>query len=68
LAFDPFGVHEERYFSAGQPTKLVRDRDAESYDEPPSGADEVAAAMARMSAPSASPSAYAPRARRASRS
>jgi hypothetical protein len=48
---DPFGVHEARYFSAdGQPTKLVRDRGTESYDEPPSGADEVAAAMARMSA------------------
>jgi hypothetical protein len=32
---DPFGVHEDRYFSAGQPTKLVRDRDVEAYDEPP---------------------------------
>jgi hypothetical protein len=57
---DPFGVHEARYFSAdGQPTKLVRDRGLESYDEPPSGADEVAAAMARLSA--APPSAYAHR-------
>jgi hypothetical protein len=61
---DPFGVHEARYFSAGQPTKLVRDGGTESYDEPPSGADEVAAAMARLSAPPAPPappSAYAPR-------
>jgi hypothetical protein len=59
---DPFGVHEARYFSAaGEPTKLVRDRGFESYDEPPSGADEVAAAMARMSAPPAPPSAYPPR-------
>jgi hypothetical protein len=32
---DPFGVHEDRYFSAGQPTKLVRDHDVEAYDEPP---------------------------------
>jgi hypothetical protein len=57
---DPFGVHEARYFSAdGQPTKLVRDRGAESYDEPPSGPDEVAAAMARMSAMPEPPSAYA---------
>jgi hypothetical protein len=56
---DPFGVHEARYISAaGQPTKLVRDRGVESYDEPPSGVDEVAAAMARLSAP---PSAAAPR-------
>ena len=34
---DPFGVHEHRYFSAGQPTKLVRDNGAESYDSPPDG-------------------------------
>ncbi len=32
---DPFGVHEQRYFSQGQPTKLVRDRGIESYDPPP---------------------------------
>ena len=59
---DPFGVHEARYFSAdGQPTKLVRDRGLESYDEPPSGPDEVAAAMARMSATPEPPSAYSSR-------
>jgi hypothetical protein len=34
---DPYGLHEARYFSQGQPTKLVRDHDGESYDEPPSG-------------------------------
>ena len=57
---DPFGVHEARYFSAdGQPTKLVRDRGVESYDEPPSGPDAVAAAMARMSAGPTPPSASA---------
>jgi hypothetical protein len=32
---DPFRLHEARYFSAGRPTKLVRDGDTESYDEPP---------------------------------
>jgi phospholipase C len=32
---DPFGLHEARYFSAGRPTKLVRDGNVESYDEPP---------------------------------
>ena len=32
---DPFELHGERYFSAGQPTKLVRDGYLESYDEPP---------------------------------
>jgi hypothetical protein len=32
---DPFALHEDRYFSAGQPTKLVRDAGQEAYDEPP---------------------------------
>jgi hypothetical protein len=32
---DPFGRHEQRWFSAGTPTALVRDRGAESLDEPP---------------------------------
>lgn len=32
---DPYGIHEDRYFSAGEPTKLVRDSGAESYDPPP---------------------------------
>ena len=32
---DPFGLHEHRYFSAGTPTRLVRDSGAESYDPPP---------------------------------
>jgi hypothetical protein len=34
---DPFRLHGERYFSAGTPTKLVRDGSVESYDDPPSG-------------------------------
>jgi hypothetical protein len=38
---DPFGVHEERYFSAGRATKLVRDRKVESYDDPPSATYRV---------------------------
>ncbi len=32
---DPFGRHEARWLSAGTPTKLVRDGDVESYDDPP---------------------------------
>ena len=40
---DPFGLHEARYFSAGRPTKLVRDGRIESYDEPPSRPPEPAA-------------------------
>jgi hypothetical protein len=32
---DPFGRHEARWLSDGTPTKLVRDGEVESYDEPP---------------------------------
>jgi hypothetical protein len=32
---DPYGVHEDRWFSAGNPTKLVRDQGVESSDPPP---------------------------------
>jgi hypothetical protein len=32
---DPYHVHEDRYFSAGRATKLVRDDGQERYDEPP---------------------------------
>lgn len=32
---DPFRLHDARYFSAGRPTRLVRDGNVESYDEPP---------------------------------
>jgi hypothetical protein len=39
---DPYGVHEDRYFSDGQPTKLVRDGEVEDYDPPPPGPPEVA--------------------------
>ena len=34
---DPYGVHEHRWFSAGSPTKLVRDQGLETYDPPPDG-------------------------------
>jgi hypothetical protein len=32
---DPYEVHQDRYFSDGRPTELVRDDGAESYDSPP---------------------------------
>jgi hypothetical protein len=32
---DPFSRHEDRYFSEGKPTKLVRDGGRESFDPPP---------------------------------
>jgi hypothetical protein len=35
---DPYAIHEDRYFSAGRPTKLVRDQSRESYDPPPDSA------------------------------
>ena len=56
---DPFDLHEQRYFSAGIPTKLVRDGNVESYDEPPtdewSAADVPAAAKAALGASAAVP-------------
>jgi hypothetical protein len=38
---DPYLVHEDRYFSDGHPTKLVRDGVKESYDPPPAGAPKA---------------------------
>jgi hypothetical protein len=32
---DPYGKHDDRWFSDGKPTRLVRDQGSESYDEPP---------------------------------
>jgi hypothetical protein len=32
---DPYGLYSDRWISNGQPTKLVRDGGAESYDDPP---------------------------------
>jgi hypothetical protein len=32
---DPYGRHDDRWFSDGKPTRLVRDQGSESYDEPP---------------------------------
>jgi hypothetical protein len=54
---DPFGLHEQRYFSAGTPTKLVRDGSVESYDEPPTGEWSPAEVASVASAASATPAA-----------
>ena len=32
---DPYGRHEQRWFSAGKPTALVRDDGVEGHDAPP---------------------------------
>jgi hypothetical protein len=32
---DPYGIHQDRWFSAGTPTALVRDRGVEGRDDPP---------------------------------
>jgi hypothetical protein len=32
---DPYARHEARWLSDGKPTKLVRDGDTTTYDEPP---------------------------------
>jgi hypothetical protein len=34
---DPYGLHDDRWFSDGRPTNLVRDQGIESHDEPPKG-------------------------------
>jgi hypothetical protein len=41
---DPFHLHEERYFSSGRPTKLVRDGKVESYEDPPTDTEVFEAA------------------------
>ena len=33
---DPYGLHEQRWFSAGKPSRLVRDGPVEANDPPPS--------------------------------
>ena len=38
---DPYGVHEDRWMSAGRPTNLVRDGSIEAEDGPPAGAVPV---------------------------
>ena len=35
---DPYRRHQARWLSDGVPTKLVRDGDSTTYDEPPEGA------------------------------
>jgi hypothetical protein len=61
---DPFQLHEERYFSAGRPTKLVRDGKVESYEDPPSHTYEVpedeAEAEESVPVPAAAAGGYAP--------
>jgi len=32
---DPYGVHEQRWFSGGKPSRLVRDGPIETNDPPP---------------------------------
>ena len=32
---DPYGIHQDRWFSAGTPTSLVRDQGIEGHDDPP---------------------------------
>jgi len=32
---DPYGIHQDRWFSAGAATSLVRDEGTEGHDDPP---------------------------------
>jgi hypothetical protein len=56
-ARDPFQLHESRYFSVGRPTKLVRDGNVETYDDPPSAPRNPPDAPPRL--PPAAPAAPA---------
>jgi hypothetical protein len=57
---DPLGLHDARYFSAGYPTKLVRDGAAERYDEPPPESWLTAAVAAPVPAPAPVPPEVSP--------
>ena len=50
---DPYGLHEERWYSDGTPTRLVRDAGAESYDPPPPEAAPDTALVRSAGEPSA---------------
>jgi len=41
---DPYGIHQDRWFSAGTPTSLVRDQGVEGHDDPPAYPPPVAPA------------------------
>jgi hypothetical protein len=49
---DPYLVHEDRWFSAGQPTQLVRDGGVEAYDPPPAGPPKAELVEVQHSEPS----------------
>jgi hypothetical protein len=49
---DPYLVHEDRWFSSGQPTQLVRDGGVEAYDPPPAGPPKAELVEARHEASS----------------
>jgi len=46
---DPYCIHEDRYFSDCQPTRLVRDASVECYDPPPPGPPKTELAEVRQS-------------------
>jgi hypothetical protein len=51
---DPYGLHEERWYSDGTPTKLVRDAHVESYDPPPASPPPTAELVRSAAHPSSS--------------
>jgi hypothetical protein len=53
---DPFGRHEQRYFSRGDPTYLVRDGGVESQDEPTGASAAASPTLRREEASTAPPS------------
>jgi len=51
---DPYGIHGDRWFSAGQPTDLVRDDHVVSHDAPPDGEVPTPLVRAQESPPDSS--------------
>lgn len=57
---DPYLVHEDRWFSAGQPTKLVRDAGIEDYDPLRPARQRRNSSRSRIQSPATAPTCGAP--------
>jgi hypothetical protein len=57
---DPFRRHDERWFSEGQPTKLVRDGAQESFDDPTEAGSPPRSLPTTLQPPPRQPPAFQP--------
>lgn len=49
---DPWGRHQDRYYSAGEATSLVRDDGVDGHDDPPAGGPDATLVPAETEEPS----------------